>query len=105
MENLDKNIENEIIVLSHLQFLDNNNMNNFDYNLLDSAKNLQKESIKKYIKIKNERVEELVNKFSTYKKNAVFSDYINIDDSRIYAFPKKKRKLYIYVEDNDEAII
>jgi hypothetical protein len=53
MENLDKNIENEIIVLSHLQFLDNNNMNNFNYNLLDSAKNLQKESIKKYIKIKN----------------------------------------------------
>jgi len=84
-----KNIENEIIVLSHLQFLDNNNMNNFNYNLLDSTKNLQKESIKKYIKIENEKVEELVNKFKTYKMNLVFSDKINIDDSRIYAFHKQ----------------
>ena len=89
MENLDKNIENEIIVLSHLQILDNNNMNNFNYNLLNSAKNLQKESVKNYIKIENEKVEELVNKFKTYKKKAVFSDSINIDDSRIYVFPEK----------------
>ena len=97
MENLDKNIENEIIVLSHLQFLDNNNMNNFNYNLLDSAKNLQKESIKKYIKIQNEKVEELVNKFKTYKMNVVFSDKINIDDSRIYK--------YMSFVGNDEVII
>ena len=92
-----KNIENEIIVLSHLQFLDNNNMNNFNYNLLDSAKNLQKESIKKYIKIQNEKVEELVNKFKTYKMNVVFSDKINIDDSRIYK--------YMSFVGNDEVII
>jgi len=67
-------------------------MNNFNYNLLDSAKNLQKENKKKYIIIENEKVEELVNKFKTYKMNIVFSDTINIDDSRIYAFPEKYRR-------------
>ena len=37
--------------------------------------------------------------------SAVFSDYINIDDSRIYAFPRKNNMIIEFSEDNDEVII
>ena len=72
MSNFNKNIKKEIIVLSHLQNLYDNNLSKSIYDFSGSPKTLKKESLKKYVKIDSKKVKELENKFITYKNKAVF---------------------------------
>lgn len=64
---------NEIIVLSHLQNLDVSNTNESIYHFSGSPKDIKKNS-KKYVKIDSKKIQELENKFLTYKLKAVFSN-------------------------------
>ena len=102
MNNFKKDIENEIIVLSHLE---NINSKYFGYPINEfygSPIKLKEESIVKYVKIDSKKVEELKNKFLNYKLKTNFSSTITIDNTRIYEFIDKE-KVAIY--SNDKTFI
>ena len=102
MANFDKNIPNEIIVLSHLQYLYDNNLDNSSFHFPGSHLKIKKESTKKYVKIDAKKVKELVNKFITYKLKAVFSGKIlTIDNTRIFELPSSLYESVVNVYENN----
>ncbi len=96
MSNFNKNIKKEIIVLSHLQNLYDNNLSKSIYDFSGWPKTLKKESLKKYVKIDEKKVKELENKFITYKNKAVFKKKIKIDDTKIYEISERGDYINIY---------
>ena len=82
------NIPNEMIVLSHLQYMQyisGNIIDNSSFHFPGSHLKIKKENIKKYVKIDAKKIEELVNKFKTHKLKAVFSGkIIAIDNTGIF---------------------
>ena len=96
MGNSEINKINEIIVLSHLQNLYESNLNKSIYHFSGSPKRFKKNS-KKYVKIDSKKIQELENKFLTYKLKAVFSNKIKIDKTKIYEINNDFiRKIIIY---------
>ena len=98
-----KKEENEIIVLSHLLNVDKYYLNKSIYHISVSHKDLKQKSKKKYEKIDSQKVEELNNKFITYKMKSVFSHEIKIDNTKIYEIDSlggQIDKINIYENNN-----
>jgi len=89
----DKNIKNEIIVLSHLQNL-SDGIGYSDY--FGSTKELKKRSLRKYIKIDSKKIEELINKFINDKLKVYFTfeNKLVIDKTKIYQIDGENLKIY-----------
>ena len=93
-----KNIQNEIMVLSHLQNLcdkfDKYYICKFSNLLKYLRKKLKNESLKKYIKIESKKMKELENKFLSNKLSAHFSAQLTLNKEKIIALYYQAIKIY-----------
>ena len=95
---ISKNIQNEIMVLSHLQKLcqkcDTYYICKFSNSVKYLKKKLKNESLKKYIKIENKKIKELENKFLSNKLTVHFEDQFTIDKDKIIAIDYDEIVIY-----------
>ena len=93
-----KNIQNEIMVLSHLQNLchkfDAYYICKFSNSVKYLRKELKNESLKKYIKIESKKIKELENKFLSNKLTAHFSAQLTLNKEKIIALYYQAIKIY-----------
>ncbi len=86
---ISKNIQNEIMVLSHLQNLcqksDIYYICKFSNSVKYLKKKLKNESLKKYIKIENKKIKELENKFLSNKLTVHFEAQFTLNKDKIIA--------------------
>ena len=95
---ISRNIQNEIMVLSHLQNLcdkfDKYYICKFSNSLKYLRKKLKNESLKKYIKIESKKIKELENKFLSNKLTAHFSAQLTLNKEKIIALYYQAIKIY-----------
>ena len=93
-----KNIQNEIIVLSHLQNLcqkyDTYYICKFSNSVKYLKKKLKNESLKKYIKIESKKIKELENKFLSNKLTVHISAPLTLNKDKIFAIYFRKIRIY-----------
>ena len=95
---ISRNIQNEIMVLSHLQNLchkfDAYYICKFSNSVKYLRKELKNESLKKYIKIESKKIKELENKFLSNKLTAHFSAQLTLNKEKIIALYYQAIKIY-----------
>ena len=95
---ISNNIKNEIMVLSHLQNLCQEFDTYYIYKFSNSDKHLKKklknESVKKYIKKKIKKIQELKNKFLSNKLTAHFSAPLVVNKEKIFVLDYDEIKIY-----------
>jgi hypothetical protein len=95
---MSKNIKNEIIILSHLQYLCQQNDIYYICKFSNSEKLLKKElknkSLTKYIKINSKKIKELENKFLKIKMTAYFEAQLTFNKKNIIALYYDYIKIY-----------